>query len=273
MREIQIFENAEFGKVRTIVIDNEPWFVGKDIATALGYAKPENAIANHVDEEDKTSTLIQGSGSNYKSKTIVINESGVCKTLPKGCNPGKGCFNCPYPDCINPNGSQLSEEEKAMLECGSPISKAQEYQRAYRQQHRQEIREYDRAYRQQHRQEIREYNRAYYQQHHQETREYNRAYYQQHRQEIRERNRAYRQQHRQEIRERNRAYYQQHRQETRERNRAYYQQHRQEVLEYQQEYRQRHRQELLEYQRAYYREHRQETLGARRKRRQEILDE
>ena len=135
------------------------------------------------------------------------------KTLPKGCNPGKGCFNCPYPDCINPNGSQLSEEEKAMLECGSPISKAQEYQRAYRQQHRQEIREYDRAYRQQHRQEIREYNRAYYQQH------------------------------------------------------------RQEVLEYQQEYRQRHRQELLEYQRAYYREHRQETLGARRKRRQEILDE
>ena len=77
MREIQIFENAEFGKVRTIVIDNEPWFVGKDVATALGYAKPENAIANHVDEEDKTSTLIQGSGSNYKSKTIVINESGV----------------------------------------------------------------------------------------------------------------------------------------------------------------------------------------------------
>ena len=77
MREIQIFENAEFGKIRTIVIDNEPWFVGKDVATALGYAKPENAIANHVDEEDKTSTLIQGSGSNYKSKTIVINESGV----------------------------------------------------------------------------------------------------------------------------------------------------------------------------------------------------
>ena len=77
MREIQIFENAEFGKIRTIVIDDEPWFVGKDVAAALGYAKPENAIANHVDEEDKTSTLIQGSGSNYKSKTIVINESGV----------------------------------------------------------------------------------------------------------------------------------------------------------------------------------------------------
>ncbi len=56
---------------------NEPYFVGKDIATALGYAKPENAISSHVSEEDKTSTLIQGSGSNYKSKTILINESGL----------------------------------------------------------------------------------------------------------------------------------------------------------------------------------------------------
>ena len=91
------------------------------------------------------------------------------KTFPKRCNPGKGCFNCPYPDCINPDGSQLSEEEKAMLEYGSRTSsKAQEYQRAYRQQHRQEIRERKRAYYQQHRQKILEYQRAYRQQHRQE---------------------------------------------------------------------------------------------------------
>ena len=90
------------------------------------------------------------------------------KTLPKRCHPGKGCFNCPYEDCINPDGSRLSEEEKAMLECGSRTSRAQEYNRAYRQQHRQEIREHNRAYRQQHRQEIRERKRAYYQQHRQE---------------------------------------------------------------------------------------------------------
>ena len=70
------------------------------------------------------------------------------KTFPKGCNPGKGCFNCPYPDCINPDGSQLSEEEKAMLEYGSRTSRAQEYQRAYRQQHRQEILEAQRKRRQ-----------------------------------------------------------------------------------------------------------------------------
>ena len=90
------------------------------------------------------------------------------KAFPKGCNPGKGCFTCPYEDCINPDGSRLSEEEKAMLECGSRTSRAQEYTRADRLQHRQEIREHSRAYRQQHRQEIRERKRAYYQQHRQE---------------------------------------------------------------------------------------------------------
>lgn len=74
---MQVFNNPEFGKVRTVVINNEPWFIGKDVALALGYAKPENAIANHVDAEDKTSTLIQGTGSNYKSKAIIINESGL----------------------------------------------------------------------------------------------------------------------------------------------------------------------------------------------------
>ena len=52
-------------------------FVGRDVATALGYAKPENALAVHVDTDDKTTTLIQGTGSNYKSKTVLINESGL----------------------------------------------------------------------------------------------------------------------------------------------------------------------------------------------------
>lgn len=77
MNELQIFKNTEFGQIRTTTINDEPWFVGKDVATSLGYAKPENAIANHVDDDDKTSTLIQGSGSNYKSKAIIINESGL----------------------------------------------------------------------------------------------------------------------------------------------------------------------------------------------------
>ncbi len=77
MNELQIFKNEEFGEIRTIEVNNQPWFVGKDVADILGYAKPENAISAHVDEEDKTTTLIQGNGSNYKSKTTIINESGL----------------------------------------------------------------------------------------------------------------------------------------------------------------------------------------------------
>lgn len=77
MNALRIFENHEFGKIRTVEVDGEPWLVGKDVAQALGYAKPENALAAHVDKEDKTTTLIQGDGSNYKSKTTIINESGL----------------------------------------------------------------------------------------------------------------------------------------------------------------------------------------------------
>ena len=75
--EIQIFKNDRFGEVRTMVINGEPWFVGKDVASVLGYSCPRNAIAIHVDSEDKTNALIQCPGSNYKSKTTFINESGL----------------------------------------------------------------------------------------------------------------------------------------------------------------------------------------------------
>ena len=77
MNRLQIFENPEFGAVRTVELNGEPWLVGKDVAKALGYAKPENAIGTHVDSDDKTTTLIQGTGSNYKSKAVLINESGL----------------------------------------------------------------------------------------------------------------------------------------------------------------------------------------------------
>ena len=77
MNNLQPFSNPEFGTIRTIMKDDDVWFVGRDIAIALGYVKPENAITTHVDEEDKTTTLIQGNGSNYKSKTTIINESGL----------------------------------------------------------------------------------------------------------------------------------------------------------------------------------------------------
>ena len=52
MNDLQIFENPEFGQVRTVEIDGTPWLVGKDVAVALGYKNPGKAIIAHVDEED-----------------------------------------------------------------------------------------------------------------------------------------------------------------------------------------------------------------------------
>lgn len=75
MNELQTFSNSEFGAIRTLNIDNAPWFVGRDVAKSLGYAKPENAVKAHVDDEDKCTTPIQGSA--YETRVVIINESGL----------------------------------------------------------------------------------------------------------------------------------------------------------------------------------------------------
>lgn len=76
MNELQEFVNEKFGVIRTVVINEEPYFVGKDVAVALGYAKPQNAIAKHVDEDDSLKWgIIDSIGRNQE--TIVINESGL----------------------------------------------------------------------------------------------------------------------------------------------------------------------------------------------------
>ena len=76
MQELQIFKSNEFGEVRTVTIDNEPWFVGKDVAEALGYSKARNAISAHVSDEDKKDAPIQGTPGGTQNMTI-INESGL----------------------------------------------------------------------------------------------------------------------------------------------------------------------------------------------------
>ena len=77
-QEIKIFKHEMFGEVRTMTNQKgETFFVGKDVAKALGYAKPQNALAAHVDDEDKTTAPIQGTGSNYKTSVTIINESGL----------------------------------------------------------------------------------------------------------------------------------------------------------------------------------------------------
>lgn len=67
--------NYESSEIRTIEKDGEQWFVGKDVAAVLGYAKPENAIARHVDDEDKSTTPFQGTA--YETRATIINESGL----------------------------------------------------------------------------------------------------------------------------------------------------------------------------------------------------
>ena len=76
MENVQIFSNEEFGRIRTIAINGEPWFVGKDVAERLGYAKPLNALAMHVDEDDSLKQgLIDSLGRTQEM--IIINESGL----------------------------------------------------------------------------------------------------------------------------------------------------------------------------------------------------
>ena len=75
MNDLKVFENPEFGEIRTVTIDNEPWFVGKYVATALGYSNPRKALLDHVDEEDKGVTKCDTPGG--QQEMTVINESGV----------------------------------------------------------------------------------------------------------------------------------------------------------------------------------------------------
>lgn len=73
--EIILFEHEEFGEIRTLNIDGEPWFVGKDVAEKLGYAEAAKAIRTHVDKEDKGVSVLDTPGG--QQKITIINESGL----------------------------------------------------------------------------------------------------------------------------------------------------------------------------------------------------
>lgn len=75
MNELQLF-NFENNQVRTLLINDEPWFVGKDVAQILGYSNPRDALSKHVDDEDKNSVAIRDGNKGNPNQT-VINESGV----------------------------------------------------------------------------------------------------------------------------------------------------------------------------------------------------
>ena len=75
MNDLTVFNNERFGKIRTVVLDGVIWFVGKDIAEALGYSNPRKALADHVEEEDKGVTKCYTHGG--AQEMTIINESGV----------------------------------------------------------------------------------------------------------------------------------------------------------------------------------------------------
>ena len=77
--KVQIFDNPEFGKVRVVMIDGEPWLVGKDVATALGYKDPGKAIREHVPDKFKGGAEMDTPGG--VQNVVVINEAGMYKLV------------------------------------------------------------------------------------------------------------------------------------------------------------------------------------------------
>lgn len=90
MNDMKIFENPEFGEIRTVELDGEPWLVGKDVAEALGYQNPSKALSDHVDSEDKLnneSLLSLGQRGGW-----LINESGLYSLVLSSKLPGAKRF-------------------------------------------------------------------------------------------------------------------------------------------------------------------------------------
>lgn len=90
MSDMMIFRDPEFGEIRTVEVDGEPWLVGKDVARALGYSNPRKALADHVDGEDKGVTKCDTLGGTQEM--TVINESGLYSLVLSSRLPGAKRF-------------------------------------------------------------------------------------------------------------------------------------------------------------------------------------
>lgn len=84
--ELKVFESPTFGQVRTVEIDGEPWFVGKDVAEALGYRDTSDALKKHVDADDKLTRRFADSGQ--AREMYIINESGLYSLILSSKLPG-----------------------------------------------------------------------------------------------------------------------------------------------------------------------------------------
>ena len=134
MNEIQIFNNEEFGDIRTVEINGEPWFVGKDVAEALGYTNTRDAIAKYIDDDERADVAIYD-GSQNRNMT-AINESGLYSLILGSRLPNAkkfkrwvtaevlpsirktGGYNLPqtYADALRALADQAEQTEKLRLE-------------------------------------------------------------------------------------------------------------------------------------------------------------
>lgn len=89
MNELQIFENPDFGQIRTVEVNGEPWLVGRDVAAALGYSNPQKAIRDHVDSDDCT---VNDSFTVNGTQGTLINESGLYALVLSSKLPGAKRF-------------------------------------------------------------------------------------------------------------------------------------------------------------------------------------
>lgn len=113
MNDIQIFNSEEFGQIRTVDVNGEIYFVGKDVAAALGYLAERNAIAAHVDNDDKMTHRISASGQNRDM--TIINESGLYSLVLSSGLPNakkfKRWITTEVIPSIRKNGGYLANQE------------------------------------------------------------------------------------------------------------------------------------------------------------------
>ena len=111
MNELKIFENAEFGQVRTITINNEPWFVAKDISDKLGYAQTSNMM-KRIDAEDSKSSILD----DMNMKSLLINESGLYSAILGSKLPSakrfKRWITCEVLPSIRKTGGYIAGQEQ-----------------------------------------------------------------------------------------------------------------------------------------------------------------
>ncbi|MGI6121758.1 MAG: phage antirepressor [Saccharofermentanales bacterium] len=92
MSELRVFENAEFGSVRSMVLDGSPWFVGKDVAEILGYSNSRKALLDHVDDEDKRDGVTIRDAIGREQTPVLINEAGLYSLILRSQLPNARKF-------------------------------------------------------------------------------------------------------------------------------------------------------------------------------------